>query len=73
MALVLKLLSALVAALPTFLDWLSKRQAAQAREEVLERVNTVRDNPANAWMQRFGKSKPESDGGSTASNKTSAP
>lgn len=53
MALVLKLLSTLAAALPAFLEWLSKRKAAQTQMEVQERIDIVRSNPTDAWMRKF--------------------
>lgn len=67
MALVLKLLSALVTALPAFLDWLSKRQTTQAQVEVQERIDTVRGNSADAWMRKFN---PQAGSGASSSTGT---
>ena len=51
---VAKILTALAAALPAFLDWWAKRQAAKEQAAAQDRVAAVRDDPGPEWMRKFG-------------------
>ncbi len=53
MQLVLKILAALVSALPTFLDWWNKRQAAQKQAEIEIRNADIDADPGSAWLRKF--------------------
>ena len=54
MGAIFKILSALVSALPALLDWWQRRQIANAQAEVETRVADIRDDPAAAWLRKFG-------------------
>ena len=54
MALLGKILQALAAAVPAFLAWLERRQAAKSQAATADRVADVRADPGAAWMHKFG-------------------
>ena len=58
MALLGKIISALIAALPAVLDWWQRRQVAKAQAETETRVAAIRSDPAAAWLRKFGGKQP---------------
>lgn len=54
-ATILKILQALVTAVPALLDWWQRHQAAQAQTEAEDRVDNIRRDPAGEWMREFNK------------------
>lgn len=63
MALLGKILQALAAALPAFLAWLERRQAAKEQAEAETRRAAVRDDPADAWLRKFNsQANPDASG-----------
>lgn len=64
MALLGKILQALAAAVPAFLAWLERRQAAKSQAEAEARRAAVRDDPGSAWVRKFNsQANPSSDSG----------
>ena len=55
MALLGKIISALIAALPAVLDWWQRRQAVKAQADAQDRVDAVRNEPAAAWLRKFNE------------------
>ena len=55
MALLGKIISALIAALPAVLDWWRQRQTAKNQAEAEARVAAIRSDPAAAWLRKFNE------------------
>lgn len=58
MALLGKIISALIAALPAVLDWWRQRQTARNQAEAEARLAAIRSDPAAAWLRKFGGKQP---------------
>ena len=61
MALLGKIISALIAALPAVLDWWQQRQTARKQAEAETRVAAIRRDPAAAWLRKFDGQQPGAD------------
>ena len=58
MALFGKILQILAAAAPAFLAWLERRQVEKKQAEAESRRAAVRNDPAAAWLRKFGGKQP---------------
>ena len=66
MGVVAKIIAALTAILPAIVEWWAKRRAVQEQAEVETRVADIRDDPAAAWMHKFGAADQQPGGNDTA-------